>query len=71
MMTENRFPQGWDEERVRRVLAHYESQRDEEVVAEDKQAFENGGTVVEVPTALLPVIREVIAQYEAKTKVAA
>jgi hypothetical protein len=33
-----RFPPGWDEERVRRVPEHYESQTDEETVAEDEAA---------------------------------
>ena len=35
-----KFPQGWDEERVRRVLEHYEDQSDEEAVAEDEAAYE-------------------------------
>jgi HKD family nuclease len=30
------FPPGWDEKRVRKVLAHYESQSEEEAVAEDE-----------------------------------
>lgn len=39
-MKEN-FPPGWDEERVRRVLAHYEEQTEAEAVAEDEAAFED------------------------------
>ncbi len=47
---QNRFPPGWDEERVRRVLAHYEEQNEAEAVAEDEAAFEEPGqTVMEVP----------------------
>jgi hypothetical protein len=66
-MTNRYFPPGWDEERVRRVLAHYETQTEEEVVAEDERAFEETGrTVVEIPIELMPVIREVIAQYQAR-----
>ena len=38
-MKTNRFPRGWDEKRVKRVLAHYETQTEEEAVAEDEQAF--------------------------------
>ena len=30
----NEFPPGWDEERVREVIDHYESQTDEEAAAE-------------------------------------
>ncbi len=40
-MKKTRFPEGWDEERVRRVLEHYEPQTDEEAVAEDEAAFED------------------------------
>jgi hypothetical protein len=38
---ENRFPPGWDEERVQEVLEYYERQTDEEAVAEDEAAFES------------------------------
>ena len=66
-MTNKNFPPGWDEERVRRVLAHYETQIEEEAVAEDERAFEERGRVViEIPVELMPVMREVIAQYQAK-----
>jgi hypothetical protein len=63
-MRENRFPPGWDEERVQKVLAHYEEQTEAEAVAEDEAAFEEPTqTVMEVPTALVPVIRELIAKH--------
>jgi len=68
-MTSNRFPPGWDEERVRRVLAHYETQTDEEAVAEDEGALKgNGQAIVEVPFELVPIIRELIAQHEARAR---
>jgi hypothetical protein len=64
MMKQSRFPQGWDEERVRRVLAHYEEQSEDEAVAEDEAAFEEPSqTVMEVPTVLVPAIRELIAKH--------
>jgi hypothetical protein len=63
-MREHRFPPGWDEERVRRVLTHYEEQTEAEAVAEDEATFEEPSqTVMEVPTALVPVIRELIAKH--------
>jgi len=66
-MTNKHFPPGWDEGRVRRVLAHYERQTEEEAVAEDERAFRKGEqTVVEVPAELMPVIREIVAQYAVK-----
>jgi hypothetical protein len=45
-MEPNIFPAGWDEERVRRVLEHYENQTDDEALAEDEAASE-GGAVTE------------------------
>jgi hypothetical protein len=67
-MSQARFPPGWDEERVRKVLAHYEEQTEEEATAEDEAAFEDSDqTVIEVPKALVPVIRELIAQHQART----
>jgi hypothetical protein len=55
------FPSGWDEARVRKVLAHYENQTEEEAVAEDEASFEaEGQTVMIVPTDLVPAIRQLI-----------
>ncbi len=62
----NRFPPGWDEERVRRVLAHYEERTEEEAVAEDEAAFEDETqTVMEIPNELVPAVRELIAKRQA------
>lgn len=62
-MTSTKFPPGWDEERVRRVLEHCEQQSDEEAVAEDEAAFESPThTAMEVPVDLVPKIREMIAK---------
>ena len=59
----SQFPLGWDEERVRRVLAHYEQQPQEEAVAEDEAALEDKSqTLMEVPNELVPTIRELIAK---------
>lgn len=70
-MTGRRFPSGWNEERIRRVLAHYETQTEEDAIAEDERAFAKGAghTTVQVPSELMPVIREVIAQYEVERRV--
>jgi len=65
-MRQHRFPPGWDEERVRKVLAHYENQTEEEAVAEDEAAIaESTETVMEVPHELVPAIRELIAKHHA------
>ena len=41
MKNETRFPDGWNEERVQRLLQHYESQTEEEAVAEDESVWED------------------------------
>jgi hypothetical protein len=41
MKKQSAFPPGWDEDRVRCVLAHYEDQTEEEAVAEDEAAVED------------------------------
>lgn len=62
-MKQNRFPKGWDEERVKRVLDQYENQTEEEAVAEDEAAWEDiSQTFVEVPNELVPAVRELLAQ---------
>ena len=62
-MSQTEFPPGWDEERVRRVLEHYESQTDEQAVAEDEAAYEaTTHTVIEIPVELLPTVRELLAK---------
>lgn len=64
MSREQRFPQGWDQERVRRVLEHYEQQSENEAVAEDEAAFEGKKeTVMEVPTDLVPEVRRLLAKH--------
>ena len=64
-MKQSKFPPGWDENRVKEVLAHYESQTEEEAVAEDEAAFEAAGqTVMEIPTELVPKVCELIAKHK-------
>jgi hypothetical protein len=55
-----KYPRGWNEARVRRVLEYYESQSDEEAAAEIETAFES--TTMEVPVALVPEVRRLIAK---------
>ena len=56
-MRRNRFPSGWNEARVRRVLEHYDRQTEEEAVAEDEAAFRRRDqTVMVVPKPLVPAI---------------
>lgn len=64
-MTQKAFPAGWDEKRVQKVLAHYESQSEEEAVAEDEAAGEGpSDTLMVAPKPLVPAVRELIAKHE-------
>ncbi len=66
-MKQSRFPKGWDEHRVREVLAHYESQSEAEALAEDEAAWEDKSqTFIEVPNDLLPSVRELLARRAEK-----
>ncbi len=65
-MKQAKYPDGWDEARVKRVLAHYEQQSDEEAVAEDEAAYESTThTAMGVPVDLVPVVRELLAKRRA------
>jgi hypothetical protein len=65
-MKQPKFPEGWDEERVRRVLEHYDAQADEEAVAEDEAAYESTThTAMEIPVELVPEVRELLAKKRA------
>ena len=60
-MRKPRFPEGWDECRVAELIAHYEGQSDEETVAEDEAVMSGSSrTVMEVPTDLVPAVRDLI-----------
>ena len=62
-MSESKYPPGWDESRIRRVLEHYEKQSDTDAVAEDEAAYDmTTHTAMEVPVELVPKIRELIAK---------
>ncbi|MEW6267448.1 MAG: hypothetical protein AB1641_30620 [Thermodesulfobacteriota bacterium] len=66
-MTPRNFPPGWNEERVARVLAHYHNQTEDEAVAEDEAAFEAPDqATIQVPWALVPLVRELIAKHEGR-----
>lgn len=68
-MSKTHYPPGWDENRVRRVLEHYESQSDEEAVAEDEAAYEaTTHTTMGVPVELVSAVRELIAKQESEER---
>ncbi len=65
----NQYPKGWDAERVKKVIDHYESMTDEELADEDDAALteQPGQTVVVVPDSLMPAIRKLLAAHQATT----
>jgi hypothetical protein len=64
MMKRQKFPPGWDDQRVCEVLAHYETQTEAVAVAEDEAARDDASqTFIEVPNQLVPKVRELIAKF--------
>ena len=64
----SRYPAGWDADRVRRVLEHYEQQSEDEAVAEDEAAPEQPDeTFFQVPSGLVPKVRQLIARYRSES----
>ncbi|GAB4536593.1 MAG: hypothetical protein Tsb0014_24540 [Pleurocapsa sp.] len=62
-MTNDRFPAGWDEEKIKRVIDYYENQTEEEAVAEDEAMEDNlEQTTMQIPQHLVSAVRELIAR---------
>ena len=61
-MSQNKFPAGWNEDKVRRVLAYYEEQSEIDGLVEDEAGVEPSETVMNVPHDLVPRVRELIAK---------
>lgn len=56
-MKKQKFPRGWNEKRVREVIAHYDNQTEEEQAAEIEAAVTAENiTMVAVPTELVPEV---------------
>lgn len=67
-MRERKFPEGWDKERVDRVISHYESQSEDETAAEDEAVWEE--TLLEEKRCRWREDnRETIADYNRRIKV--
>ena len=68
-MKQNEFPPGWDEERVRSVIAYYDQQTEDEVVAEAEAALQNeSSTLMKIPTELVPAVLELIDKHLANNQ---
>ena len=65
MRKTNDFPLGWNDERVQDVIRYYESQTEDEAIAEREAAFEQDRlTVMVIPTDLAPAVRQLLDNYE-------
>jgi hypothetical protein len=61
----SKLPKGWDENRVKTVISHYEKQTQEEATEEDEAAFKNRTqTAMEIPVQLVSTVRELIAKHQ-------
>jgi hypothetical protein len=58
-MPKNKYPRGWSEARIRKVIEYYDSQTEDEEASEIESAL--ASTTMEVPKALVPVVRDLIA----------
>ena len=62
-MTEQHFPPGWNEQRMKQLIAELDARTDEEWIAADEAAATGADdqAVITVPAALLPEIRRLLA----------
>ena len=64
-MTKQELPPGWDGQRVRELIAHYESQTEDEEVADIEAAREAEAiTLMAIPTELVPEVRALLARKQ-------
>lgn len=66
----NKYPKGWNLQRVREVIAHYDTQTEDEAIAEADAAWENSRlTLIPVPVEMADEVRELIARRSNRLKV--
>jgi len=62
-MNEEKYPPGWDADRVRRLIDHYDALDEVQQVAEYEAAQDQPSqTTVVVPIEFMPAIRQMFAQ---------
>ncbi len=62
----NELPAGWDEDKIEQVIDHYETQSEDEAVAEDETILAPKETLMQVPIELVGAVRALIAKEQAK-----
>ena len=65
-MSGSKFPDGWDADRVRKLIDYYEGLTEDEEVADDEAAMaeQSGQTVITIPNELLPAVRQLLATHK-------
>jgi galactitol-specific phosphotransferase system IIB component len=67
-MKQTKYPAGWNERKIRRVLRHYEFQTEDEAIREDEAAAElKGQTLIVVPKKLVPEITRLIEKRRSRS----
>jgi len=62
-MKQSQFPPGWDEKRIQDVIAYYETQTEDEAVAQAEAALTSEEQIImAIPKELVPAVRELIAR---------
>ena len=62
-MKKQKFPPGWNEQRVQEVIAHYGNQTEDEEAAEIQVSLEADDiTLMAIPTRLVPEVRALLAR---------
>lgn len=66
-MKRDKLPRGWDEQSLQELVDFYDRQTDGEAAAEHAAALADAETtLMEVPTAIVPLVRELIAKQRRK-----
>jgi hypothetical protein len=64
-MSKQKFPPGWDEKRIKELLAHYENQTEDEEFAEIEATREAEDiTLMAIPKDLVPEVRALLARKQ-------
>jgi hypothetical protein len=64
-MSKQQFPPGWDEQRVKELIALYESQtEDEEFTDIEAARAAEDVTLMAIPTELVPEVRALLARKQ-------
>ncbi|MGH7245072.1 MAG: hypothetical protein ACREJD_16775 [Phycisphaerales bacterium] len=63
----NKYPKGWNRDRIDRVIAHYDSQTEAEAIAEAEAAvLQSDFALIRVPLALADEVRALVARRQKK-----